>query len=524
MQELCRLLKNLEDITEPSARQKLLEQHLAQADPTDLPWTLFVLNGFRGSRLFTKPEMHALALHESGFEPWLFEQSLKTSGDLAETAAQILPDPKEQSEAGVVFWMNWLLELRAKSKEDRDAELVKAWHVLDSDARYYLNRWVLGSWRPQLSQQLISAALARHTKQTATIFMYRMRNGWTPNKTDWTMLTEAPNPQELSREPVALPLIEEIDINALPEDTSEWAVAKCFEGLRCQLLIRNGTPALWSEEHAWLGDQFPEVLEAAHKFPDQTHVEGWLLGLKDGTVLPMESWNKRLTQKKVTPASQREMPVVFVAADLLSEKAVRASAKDRLMLLKDLTQTRGENSPLLIYDYLRFETKAHLLAHLKQLRQPAFEGFLMRPWPAQGPVRKLRRLSESINAVLLYVSRDVGFGKSTISELTVGVWHEGDLLPIGKVQAALSDAVLEELEAFAETHTLERFGPVRSVEPSWVVTVEFEQVKPSSRHKAGLTLEHSKVVAYLREEEPAAAAKLEDLMQLMQTTRNATHS
>lgn len=58
-------------------------------------------------------------------------------------------------------------------------------------------------------------------------------------------------------------------------------------------------------------------------------------------------------------------------------------------------------------------------------------------------------------------------------------------------------------------HTVERFGPVRSVRPEQVFGIAFENIPPSSRHKAGLALRFPRIHRW-RQDKPAAEAGTPD--------------
>lgn len=95
----------------------------------------------------------------------------------------------------------------------------------------------------------------------------------------------------------------------------------------------------------------------------------------------------------------------------------------------------------------------------------------------------------TIAAMLLYAEAGV---------YTVGLWRDGALVPVG--QAAADDAA--PLESWVRDHTVARFGPVREVAKSLVVSVTFGSVRKAPRRKAGAVLVHARIVGIL-DHEPA---------------------
>jgi DNA ligase-1 len=57
----------------------------------------------------------------------------------------------------------------------------------------------------------------------------------------------------------------------------------------------------------------------------------------------------------------------------------------------------------------------------------------------------------------------------------------------------LTDVEIRQVDRFVRTHTLERFGPVRSVEPELVFEIAFEDIRLSSRHKSGIAVRFPRI-------------------------------
>jgi len=62
---------------------------------------------------------------------------------------------------------------------------------------------------------------------------------------------------------------------------------------------------------------------------------------------------------------------------------------------------------------------------------------------------------------------------------------------------------------------VERFGPVRSVVPSLVVTLAFEGLDRSTRHKSGLVLRAPRIAGILWDQPAAGAETLGALTRLL---------
>ena len=78
-----------------------------------------------------------------------------------------------------------------------------------------------------------------------------------------------------------------------------------------------------------------------------------------------------------------------------------------------------------------------------------------------------------------------------------------------------TDDELFELDRWIRAHTLDRFGPVRTVEAGLVLEVAFDSVHRSKRHKSGVAMRFPRIHR-IRWDKPAAEAdRLETLLNLI---------
>ena len=76
---------------------------------------------------------------------------------------------------------------------------------------------------------------------------------------------------------------------------------------------------------------------------------------------------------------------------------------------------------------------------------------------------------------------------------------------VAKAYSGLDDAEIIKLDRWIRAHTLERFGPVRSVEAVQVFELGFEAVNRSKRHKSGIAVRIPRILRW-RHVKPAAEA------------------
>lgn len=121
----------------------------------------------------------------------------------------------------------------------------------------------------------------------------------------------------------------------------------------------------------------------------------------------------------------------------------------------------------------------------------------------------------SVDAVLIYAQQGHGRRANLLTDYTFAVWHAGSLTPFTKAYSGLTDEEFREVDAWIRRHTLEKYGPVRSVQPELVFEIAFEGIQRSKRHKAGVALRFPRMLRWRRDKRAAEANSLSDLEQLL---------
>ena len=114
-----------------------------------------------------------------------------------------------------------------------------------------------------------------------------------------------------------------------------WIAEWKFDGIRAQLLKRGAGWRLWSRGEELISDSFPDLAVLAAVLPDRVALDGEIVvarGAED--VEGIEAFallQQRLNRKTLTDKHIAELPVAFIAYDLLEEDGVdlRAAAAAR---------------------------------------------------------------------------------------------------------------------------------------------------------------------------------------------------
>jgi DNA ligase 1 len=319
-----------------------------------------------------------------------------------------------------------------------------------------------------------------------------------------------------------------------------WVEDK-YDGIRCQLHRRDREVRLYSRDLHDVSGQFPEVVAAARELPWDGILDGEILAFRDGVVLPFIALQSRLGRKDPSPALLAEVPVIYVAFDVLGlrrdtngstppelEDAVapmlEAPLTERRLALEHLALPLADDGGAFALSYLASADSIETLeGAFGQARARRNEGLMVKdPKSRYSPGRrgygwlKMKKALATIDCVVVGV--EVGHGKrhGVLSDYTFAVRDQdsGNLVTIGKAYSGLTDAEIATMTRWFEDHTISHHGRYRLVEPTVVVEVAFDVILRSNRHKSGFALRFPRI-AHLRLDKSAAEADtLETVRQL----------
>ena len=94
--------------------------------------------------------------------------------------------------------------------------------------------------------------------------------------------------------------------------------------------------------------------------------------------------------------------------------------------------------------------------------------------------------------------------------------RDGDrLVPVSRPPCSLPVEDIEQIEAWIQANTLNQRGPVRTVPAELVFEIGFEGLRPSKRHKSGLTLRYPRIIQWLKNKPVGEIDTLSRLRELL---------
>ncbi|MBC7415804.1 MAG: ATP-dependent DNA ligase [Herminiimonas sp.] len=511
MREFARLYAELDGTTSTNRKLDALQHYFRTAPAVDAAWALYFLAGGKPRQAVPTKLLRADAVACAGIDEWLFDECYHAVGDLAETIALILPPPRQSSDIGLAVWMTErIAPLRGAAPEAIHAALSGFWNELDSRERFLLVKLIGGGFRVGVSKLLVTRALGIIAGIDSKVIAQRLM-GWTdgtirPTSARFEQLTRAQTEDEhAQRGGQPYPFFLAHPLQAEPATLGEvgaWQAEWKYDGIRAQLVRRDGQAWLWSRGEELITDRFPEISGIA--LPNGCVIDGEILIWRDDAPASFADLQTRIGRKTVSAKLLAEHPAVLVAYDLLEHEGadLRDMAQSaRRALLEKVVAASGAPA-LKLAPVIQAESWNALAVIREESRSRGVEGMMLKAAEARYGVGRTKDVGTwwkwkidpyTVDAVLIYAQSGHGRRASLYTDYTFAVWDvdaEGvrRLVPFTKAYSGLTDAEIAQVDAKIRKTTIEKFGPVRSVKPSMVFEIGFEGIARSSRHKAGVAV------------------------------------
>lgn len=528
MKAFSELYRKLDESNRTRDKIDALSAYFRNARPEDAVWVVSFLVGRRLGRLVSTPRLREWAAEAAGIPLWLFEEAYSIVGDLAETIALVLPDPESTSERPLHAWIEErLLPLKALPESEAREAILDAWSELDRWQRFVFNKLVTGAFRVGVSRKLLSRSLAAAAGIEEAVVSHRLMGDWVPTGDFFEkLLSEDSGDANVSR-PYPFFLAYPLDGN--PEalgDVRQFQTEWKWDGIRAQAIRRAGETSIWSRGEELVTDRYPEIAEAVEEIPDGTVVDGEILPWKAGSPMDFGALQRRIGRKSVSRKLLQEVPVILMAYDLMEWEKTDIRSRplaDRRHLLENLV-SGVKDSRLVASPLVHAESWEALDRQRRRARSLGVEGFMLKQLSSsygdgrrRGDWWKWKVDPLTVDAVLIYAQQGHGRRAGLLTDYTFAVWDDGTLVPFAKAYSGLDDQEIRQVDRFVRSHTLERFGPVRSVAPELVFEIAFEAIRKSSRHKSGVAVRFPRILRWRTDKQPEAADTLETLKALLKT-------
>ncbi|HWW97769.1 MAG TPA: ATP-dependent DNA ligase [Edaphobacter sp.] len=331
-----------------------------------------------------------------------------------------------------------------------------------------------------------------------------------------------------------------------------------YDGMRAQVHCGDagqpGRVAIYSRNREEVTESFPELEEAFAKVrPDRDEaldglifdgeILGWDFGQngEQARALPFAVLGQRIGRKRVSNGWRQQVPVVFMAFDLMyagGELLLELPLRERRNKLEAVVEELVEQvvSPVIVDERARdsqtvlfagtesacverlmispsrlVESAEDIERAYADARARANEGVMLKAagsvyQPGRRGLAWLKLKRELATLDVVVTGAEFGHGKRAgiLSDYSFAVRDAGgELLNVGKAYSGLTDVEIAEMSAWMMEHTLEDQGYFRTVEPLMVLEVAFNNIMRSGRHASGFALRFPRIMR-IRTDKPVS--------------------
>jgi len=522
------LFERIDRTTSTNEKVDAMAAYFGTTDDAEAAWALFFLVGLKLKRVLPPGKLGEWALAWSGVPDWLFRECYAAVGDFAELVCLLMPESDGASVTARTLsqWVTDRLErLRSLPPDEQQAE-VRMWvESTGGFERFVLLKMLTGSLRVGVSRTLVERALAKATGLEPAVVAHRLSGDWCPTAAGYRAIVGAAETASDRSKPYPFFLASPLD--AAPETLgpiTDWQLEWKWDGIRAQIIQREGVTSLWSRGDERLTERFPEIIEGAARLATGTVIDGEILAWRNGAPLPFTSLQRRIGRTNLTKGVLAKFPVAFCAYDLTEFRgedvrtATLASRRETLerivagagsarIVLSEIVRPASWNEARELRDTSRSRGVEGLM--LKRLNSPYGVG---RP---RGDWWKWKIDPLTVDCVLTLAEPGHGRRANLLTDYTFAVWDHGQLVPFAKAYSGLTNEEIAELDRWIRQHTTGRYGSARAVEPARVYELGFEGIQRSERHRSGLAVRFPRILRIRSDKSAAEADTLDSLRRLI---------
>ncbi len=526
MKKFAELYQRLDETTKTNEKINSLVEYFESSNSEDSIWAVYFLIGRKPKQVIPARKLKEWSAELANIPDWLFDESYDTVGDLAETITLLLPQATSSTNKSLQYWVEErLLPLKNKIESVQKEEMISAWNEMNNKERFVWNKLITGSFRVGVSAKIVVKALSIYSGIDEAAISHRLMGNWKPAKNFFIQVISHDSKDSDISKPYPFYLAYQLDdevenLGSIRDWQAEWK----WDGIRSQLIKRDGKVFIWSRGEEMLNEKFPELENLDFLIPDGTVLDGEIIAWQDGKPMPFGELQKRIGRKNVTKKIINDIPVVIIAYDLLElngedirEESLIKRNKKLFELVNKISDKR-----LLISPKIETDSWNELKEKRKESRSRFVEGLMLKR--INSPYRVGRKRGEwwkwkidplTVDAVLMYAQRGHGRRANLYTDYTFGIWDGNQLVPFAKAYSGLTDDEIYKVDSFVRENAIEKFGPVVTVKPQLVFELAFEGIQKSARHKSGIAVRFPRINRWRLDKTSKDADNLETIKTLI---------
>jgi DNA ligase-1 len=509
-------------------KMEALTEYFTVADNRDKVWVIALFSGRRPKRILNASYLRLWCQELTALPEWLFEESYHTVGDLAETISLLLPAREEEDEnlETLSFFLRKIIALEKQPDPVKKEFVTETWKRMTRDEIFVFNKLLTGNFRIGVSQKTIVNALSKLVNLEPSVIAHRVSGRWDPETTGFEeLLSEESSLADLSKPyPFFLAYALSGNVEDLG-DEKEWQAEWKWDGIRGQLIKREGEIFVWSRGEELMTEKFPEYFSLKQVLPDGLVLDGEIIPSIENKPLPFALLQTRIGRKNITKKNLQEVPIAFFCYDIMEYggQDIRSEPLRRRREVLEEILAQAEHPSLLISPLIYFDNWEQLKALREDSRVMGAEGLMLKRLSSEyqvgrktGDWWKWKIDPLVIDAVMIYAQKGHGRRSNLYTDYTFAVKDGDKLVSFAKAYSGLTDREIAQVDAFVRKNSIEKFGPVRTVKPELVFEIAFEGIAASNRHKSGVALRFPRINRWRHDKKAEEINTLADLKKMLE--------
>jgi DNA ligase-1 len=459
----------------------------------------------------------------TGWDLEMIATCYREVGDTGETVALLVRRHTEGRPMTLAQTEGLYTELQRARRTERKVELLAgAFRTFDWMALKYFVKGITGNLRIGLQEKMVEEALAAATGLTGEVV--RGANNRSGDLARVALAARGGTIGEIEAvlfHPLDFMLAKPLDAVEDLADPGEWWVEDKYDGIRAQAHIDAGRVRLFTRGLEETTAAFPEVILELAPLAGPLVLDGEILAWREGRALAFSVLQQRIARKQVSAKTMAEVPVIFLAYDLLlweGELQFGVAVEERRRRLERLGLRH-------LAPQARLASHEEVEERFGAARGRGNEGLILKragslyeSGKRGGNWLKVKRPYGTLDVVVTAAEQGHGRRASVLSDVTFAVRSGDRFLNVGKAYSGLTDEEIRQLTVLFKAATVERYGRVSLLRPEVVLEVAFDGVQKSPRHKSGYALRFPRIVRWRQDKGPAECDTLERVQELYEAS------
>ena len=501
--------------------------------------TIYLLIGKKNKRFISGKSLREYYANIYKIPKWLIDECYSKVGDSAEVIALLLQDKilekNIKDDISLNELINEILPKLKKLDENKKKLYIKSlWEKISKDNQLIFNKILSGTFRIGVSKGLVVKAISNMTGVDESIILHRLMGELEPiEETYMFLINQKLEQKELDYKPYPFQLANTFD-ERIKETISvdKYQIESKWDGIRSQIIKRSNNISIWTRGEELVNKTFPELIKIISHFKNDFVLDGEILIWDENKNRPknFSLLQKRLGRKSPSLKIQKDLPVVFMAYDILeiNGKDIRSKilSERRNILEKSFSNLISEDKSIIGKIKI---TKLHQISNWIDLevvknsaRKLNTEGLVIKdkqseyvPGRKKGNWWKYKIDPMQLDGILIYARPGSGKRADLYTDYSFGIWEDNKLVKFANAYSGLNNEEIRELDKWIRRNTLEKFGPVRSVKPELVFEISFDNIQISKRHKSGIALRFPRITKWRRDKNIMEADNLENALKMI---------